>query len=183
MSAFAAAYLTGKIASDNAPTAHGRPVTINITVDLPTFLGLTDHPGELLGTGEMIPADVIRELIPDAKLRRLILDPMTGHLLDYGRKTYRVPADLAAFTRAKWVTSSGPHSQVSTDDVDMDHGRPYDDGGPTDRINMNPANRRWHRAKTIGGWTVSPNERGGWTWTSPLGQSVDTDPHDYRLGP
>jgi hypothetical protein len=164
------------------PTAHGRPITINIAIDLPTFLGLTDHPGEILRNGQMIPADALRDLIPSAALRRIIVDPLTGNLLDYGRRTYRFPADLAAYLIARWVTSTGPGSTVPADRVDLDHGKPWDQGGQTDRDNGNPVDRRWHRAKTIGRWTVTQVDD-AWIWTSPLGLSYETSPHDYRLGP
>jgi hypothetical protein len=167
----------------SAPTEHGRPVTVNVTIDLPTFLGLTDHPGEILGTGAIIPAEVIRELIPDAKLRRLITDPMTGALLDYGRETYRVRADLAAFTTFRDVTSTAPGSTVPAGRGDKDHATAWDDGGETNRDNVHSVNRRWHRAKTLGGWTVTQNGDGSWTWTGPHGLTSRTHPHDYRLGP
>src|SRR4051812_30983686 len=166
----------------DAPRAHGRPITVNVTADLPTFLGLTNHAGEILGTDAMIPAQAIRDLLPDAQLRRLITDPMTGELLDYGRTTYRFPNDLAAYEIFKWVTSTGPGSTVPADRGDIDHGKPWDDGGETDRANGNPVNRQWHRAKTLGGWTVIQTEH-GWTWRSPHGLTSTTTPHDYRLGP
>ncbi len=171
-------YLTGP----NAPRAHGRPVTVNIALDLLTFLGLTDHPGEILGTGAMIPADAVRDLIPYAALRRIITDPLTGELLDYGRTTYRFPADAAAFVIAKWVMSTGPGSTVPAEQCDIDHAKPWDDDGPTQPANGNPCNRRWHRAKTIGGWSVR-QVNGCWEWRSPLGLTYRTAPHDYRLGP
>src|SRR4051812_3332343 len=164
------------------PRAHGRPITVDIAIDFLTFLGLTNHPGEILGTGQMIPAEALRELIPQAALRRIITDPMTGELLDYGRTTYRFPADTTAYAIAKWVSSTGPGSTVPAQRVDMDHGKPWADGGETSRDNGNPADRRWHRAKTIGGWTVFHSDD-GWTWRSPLGIESKTSPHDYRLGP
>jgi hypothetical protein len=166
----------------NGPRAHGRPVTALVSVDLPTFLGLTDHPGEILGTGAMIPADALRDLIPQAELRRIITDPLTGELLDYGRSTYRFPADISGYLIAKWVTSTGPGSTVPAARVDMDHVRPWDADGLTDRDNGNPCDRRWHRAKTIGDWTVTFTPD-GLVWRSPLGLGYETSPHDYRLGP
>lgn len=166
----------------NAPRKHGRPVTVNLTIDLPTFLGLTDHPGEILGTGQLVPAHAIHELIPDAALRRIITDPMTGQLLDYGRSTYRFPADAAAHAIATWVTSTGPGSTVAAEDTDIDHAHPWQRGGPTNPANANPCDRRWHRAKTIGNWTVRQADR-TWIWRSPLGLEHQTTPHDYRLGP
>jgi hypothetical protein len=107
---------------------------------------------------------------------------MTGELLDYGRSTYRFPPDLAGYLIAKWVTSTGPGSTVPADHGDMDHGKPWEDDGSTDRDNGNPCNRRWHRSKTIGGWTVR-QIKAGWIWRSPFGIEHKTAPHDYRLGP
>ena len=107
---------------------------------------------------------------------------MTGHLLDYGRSTYRFPADTAAFLVAKWVTSTGLGSLVPADRGDIDHGKPWDQGGDTGRANGNPVNRRWHRAKTIGKWIVTQLDD-GWLWRSRSGITHKATPHDYRLGP
>jgi hypothetical protein len=164
------------------PRRHGRPVTVNVTVDLPTFLGLADHPGEVQ-PGGLIPAEAIRELIPDAKLRRLIIDPMTGTLLDYGRRTYRVPADLAALVAARDATAATPGAARPAATGDLDHLVAYEHGGETSRDNLHAISRRWHRAKTIGGWQVARNDDGTVTWTSPLGRTYQCHPHDYRLGP
>ena len=63
---------------------HRRPITINVTIDLPTLLGLSENPGQLAGYGA-IPASVARALASDGKWRRFITDPQSGVLLDYGR--------------------------------------------------------------------------------------------------
>jgi hypothetical protein len=177
------AYMTGDTSDGAAPRSHGRPLAVNLAWDLLSFLGLTDHPGEILGTGQLIPAEAMRDLIPDAEFRRIITDPMTGELLDYGRTTYRFPSDLTGYLVAKWVTSTGPGSTVPAENGDMDHGLPWDELGETNRDNGNPCNRRWHRAKTIGGWTVRQTDDGCWEWRSPHGLTTKTSPHDYRLGP
>jgi hypothetical protein len=180
---WAEGFLTGRD-GEPVPTRHGRPITVNITLDLPTFLGLTDNPGQLLETGALIPAAAIRELIPDAELRRLIIDPTTGHLLDLGRLTYRPSAPLAAFVAMRDVNPTTPTgSLAAAGSGDVDHVIAYDDGGTTERANLHSPNRRWHRAKTLAGWTVRHNDDNSWTWTSPLGFTYVTDPHDYRLGP
>jgi hypothetical protein len=171
-------------ARGTGPTSHGRAVTINLTMDLPTYLGLTEHPGEILGTGALIPADVIRALFADnPTFRRLITDPMTGHLLDYGRSTYRLPADLAAHNIARDITSTAPGATVPAARCDQDHQPAWTDGGRTDPDHTASVNRHWHRAKTLGGWTVTQNPDHTWTWTSPAGLQHTTEPHDYRLGP
>lgn len=53
-------------------------------IDVPTLLGLAEHPAQL-GTGDPIPAAVARDVIAHAGrvwVRRLVTDPVTGHLLD-----------------------------------------------------------------------------------------------------
>ncbi len=67
LTAIAAASLS---ASPVAP--HRRPIAINVTIDLPTLLGLAENPGQLAGYGA-IPASVARELASDGKWKRFIL--------------------------------------------------------------------------------------------------------------
>jgi len=58
------------------------PALVNVTIALPTLLGLDDNPAELTGYGP-IPAQIARDLAtsPDSTLRRLVTDPLTGALL------------------------------------------------------------------------------------------------------
>jgi hypothetical protein len=72
------------------PTRHGRPAEVHVAVSLDTLRGLTELPGEIPGFGP-VPATTIRELARDAAVRLLVHDPANGHLLDYGRSTYRPP--------------------------------------------------------------------------------------------
>ena len=76
----AAAYLSTSI---DELLNHRRPVTVNLTIDLPTLLGLANNPGQLAGYGA-IPASVARELAADGKWRRFITDPITGNLIVSG---------------------------------------------------------------------------------------------------
>jgi hypothetical protein len=62
-------------------------------IDLPTLLGLAEHPGEIPGYG-IIPAGLARELAADGTWRRLVTDPQTGHLIDCGRTRYRPTQQL-----------------------------------------------------------------------------------------
>jgi hypothetical protein len=166
-----------------APRRHGRAVTVNITIDLPTFLGLTDHPGEILGTGALLPADTIRDLLPDATLRRILTDPTTGHLLDLGTTTRIPTAALAEHCTMRDVTATTPTSTAPAAAGDLDHITRPEDGGPTNPDNLHTPTRRWHRAKTLARWTITPHPDRTRTWTSPTGRTYRTEPHDYRLGP
>jgi hypothetical protein len=167
------------LASPNAPTQHGRTPTVNVTIDLLTLLGLRNHPAHIPGVG-LIPADAARWLLADgAPLRRLIIDPDNGELLDYGH-TQRVPADLADLLIARNVTSAAPHSNVDSRICDMEHNIPHDRRGPTNPVNCTPVDRRWHRAKTHANWRYQKADDGTVTWTSPTGLSCQIDPYDYR---
>ncbi len=84
---------------------HRRPVTVNVTIDLPTLLGLAENPGQLAGYGA-IPASVARALASDGKWQRFITDPQTGTLLDFGRESYEPPQALVDFLIARDRTYS-----------------------------------------------------------------------------
>jgi hypothetical protein len=171
------------LASPDTPRHHRRLPTVNVVIDLATLLGLRNYPAEIPGIGPL-PPDAARWLLADgAPLRRLVIDPLTGHLLDYGLTTYVVPPDLADYLIAKNVTSASPHSNVDARLADMEHNLPHDHGGPTDPINVTPVERRWHRPKTHADWTYVKNDDGSVTWTSPSGLTCRVEPHDYRLGP
>jgi Domain of unknown function (DUF222) len=172
------------LGSPDCPKHHGRLPVLNITTDLPTVLGMRDNPAEIPGVGA-IPADVVRWLLADgAPLRRLIIDPENGQLLDYGRKTYVVPPALADLLIAKHVTSAGPHSRIDATGCDIDHNKAWDNGGATNPINNTPVDRRWHRAKTHANWTYTKNpDTGVITWRSPTGLTCEIHPYDYRAGP
>jgi hypothetical protein len=165
------------------PTMHGRVPTVNVTIDLATLLGLRDGTAEIPGVGA-IPAHAAAWLLADgAPLRRLVIDPLNGQLLDYG-DAYPVPPPLADYLIARNITSATPHSTISAEGADMEHNIPHQRGGPSNPINTTPVERRWHRAKTHGDWTYAKDPRTGVvTWTSPTsGLTCIIEPYDYRAG-
>jgi hypothetical protein len=167
-----------------AARRHGRLPILNITIDLPTLLNLRAGVAEIPGLGA-IPADAARWLIGDgAPLRRLIIDPANGQLLDHATTSHTATAALADYLTAKNITSAAPHSTIPAAGCDIEHNTPHPQG-PTNRTNCTPIDRRWHRAKTHAGWTYTKNtDTGVVTWTSPTsGLTCDIDPHDYRPVP
>ena len=153
--------------SDNL--AHGRPVTVNLTLDLPTFMGLQENPGLLAGYGE-IPASIARSLAKDAKWRRFITDPITGDLLDYGRQTYEPPQSMVDFITARDRRCRFPGCRQPSRICDIDHAIPWEDGGTTTKENLGLLCRRHHRMKTHGGWNLISFADGSCEWTSPQGK-------------
>jgi hypothetical protein len=167
----------------DTPTHHGRVPAVNVTIDLATLLGLRNHPAEIPGLGPL-PPDAARWLLADgAPLRRLITDPLTGALLDYGTDTYTAPPDLADYLIAQNITSAAPHATIAAHLCDMEHNTPHHHGGPTNPINVTPVERRWHRPKTHKNWTYLKHPDNTITWTSPTGLTCQINPYDYRTGP
>ena len=148
---------------------HGRPITVNLTIDLPTLLGLSENPGQLSGYGA-IPATVARELAADGKWRKFITDPTTGNLLDFGRESYLPPQALRDFLLARDKTCRFPGCRRSGVKGEIDHAIPWEEGGETSRSNLGLLCKRHHQLKTHGGWKLESFEDGSCEWTSPLGK-------------
>ncbi|HET7531031.1 MAG TPA: DUF222 domain-containing protein [Mycobacteriales bacterium] len=65
------------------PTRHGRPALVRLIWDLTSLLGVTAHCGELLDSGATLPPEAMRDLLAGGvRVRRLLIDPDSGELLD-----------------------------------------------------------------------------------------------------
>ncbi len=152
---------------------HRRPLTVNVTIDLPTLLGLAENPGQLAGYGP-IPAAIARELASDAQWKRFITEPQTGNLLDFGRESYQPPQNLKDFLIARDRTCRFPGCRRSALLSDLDHAQSWESGGRTSAENIGALCRRHHRLKTHDGWSIKSFPDGSCTWTSPLGKEFFT---------
>lgn len=150
---------------------HRRPVSINLTMDLQTALGLADNPAELAGYGP-IPASIARQLAQDAKWRKFITDPGTGNLLSFGRESYVPPQSLVDFIAARDQICRFPGCSQPARVSDIDHAIPWEEGGETSAENLGLLCRRHHRMKTHDGWKLQSNPDGSCNWTSPAGKEL-----------
>lgn len=157
----------------------GVRVELQVVIDAASLAGLAENPAELRGYGP-IAAGSARELfadvIDDLKVRRLVTDPVTGHLLDYGRRTYRIPKPLADYVRARDKHCRFPGCLRPATADDVDHVVPWSAGGPTSARNSGCLCRRHHRLKTHGGWQYERRDDGSFRWTSPDGSQYDVEP-------
>ena len=154
--------------SGSVITKHNRRPTINVTIDLPTILGLAENPGQLAGYGP-IPASVARQIAADGRWKRFVTDPIKGTLLDYGRETYEPPQDLQDFLIARDRTCRFPGCRQPAHLGDLDHVVPWDSGGSTSPENLGALCRRHHNLKTHSDWKLINHEDGACTWISPSG--------------
>jgi hypothetical protein len=159
------------------PKAQGMRPSIQVTVALSTLLGSDEQPGELTGHGP-IPASLARRLASDktGTWRRLVTDPATGQLLDYGHTTYRPPKDLADFVIARDQTCTFPGCNRPACRCDLDHRVAYSEGGPTSSENLRPLCQRHHICKHDTDWSLDREPDGSHVWTSPT-------KHVYRSRP
>jgi hypothetical protein len=156
-----------------------KPVYLNLTMDLPTLLGLKENPAELVGFGP-IPASIARKLAADAKWRKFITDPLTGNLLDMGRDSYLPSQALVDFLSARDRTCRFPGCSQSVRIGDVDHAIPWDEGGQTNPGNLGFLCRRHHRLKTQGGWRLESDSDGSCTWISPRGKRYFVPPRPMQ---
>ena len=171
--------LTG-IPAAGLPTVQGRSPQIQVTVAATTLLGHDDQPGELAGYGP-IHADTARKLAadPTGTWRRIVTDPVGGQILDYGRRTYRPPHNLADHITARDRTCRFPGCSVPARRCDLDHIHPWDQGGETKPANLAALCRRHHRLKTEKLWAYELDCDARATWTSPSGHRYVTEPDPY----
>lgn len=151
---------------------------IRVTVPISTLLGLDDQPGELAGYGP-IPADMGRRLAADGTWRRLLTDPASGALLDYGTTRYRPPAHLAEHVQTRDQTCRFPGCRVPAHRCDLDHVVPFDPSGragPTSETNLAALCRTHHQVKQHSGWALAHPVDGTLTWWTPSGHIHTTRP-------
>jgi hypothetical protein len=159
------------------PRDHGLRPQVQVTVALSTLLGLDEQPGELAGHGP-IPAELARYLAADpaGTWRRLVTDPVTGDLLDYGRTTYRPPADLTDFIVARDRHCRFPGCGRAARRCDLDHRVPWEAGGTTNPANLSALCRRHHVMKHQAGWSYQITEDHSTMWLSPTGHRYVSRP-------
>lgn len=162
------------------PTRQRRRPHVQVTVPITALLDPVTTAGEaaeLSGYGPISAAQA-RAIAADATLRRLVCDPLSGTLLDYGRTTYQPPAALADHLLARDLTCRLPGCRRPAHRCELDHIEPFRPGQPTGG-NTNDANmcavcKHHHRAKD-GGEFVLVRTADGHEWTTPLGRTY-TEP-------
>ncbi|UFS57498.1 HNH endonuclease signature motif containing protein [Subtercola endophyticus] len=141
----------------------------------------TGGPANLEGYGPIDRLTAL-ELTRDAPgFERVLTDPATGIALNYGRQRYKPPADLEDLIRTVHNECTFPLSCSPSATADLDHTRPFSDGGSTEFGNLSPLCSSHHKVKHHTEWRVEqhPGAHGTAatiTWTSPAGFSYVVEP-------
>ena len=152
------------------------PVVIHVVADPDTLTGRNNKPAQLLGTGDLISAEQLRDLAVQARIRPLCA-PATAE------PRYRPSRALADFVRARDLTCRAPGCDRPATVCDLDHTVPYADGGVTHASNIKCLCRFHHLVKTFWGWRDKQLPDGTVIWTLPDGQTYVTTPGSALLFP
>jgi len=126
-----------------------RRIEVGVVVGLDTLLKLNDDPGELVGHGP-IPPSVARKMATEGQWRRWVTEPVTGHLLDYGRTTYRPPQELVEFLLARDAHCVFPGCSMPAWRCELDHVDEWSKGGHTAARCMQSLCFKHHGKRTSG---------------------------------
>ncbi len=160
----------------------------DVVVAASTLLGADAEPGELLGWGP-ITAETARRLAGldgtiAALWRRMLTDPESGIVKDYGTTRYRPPRTLADFVKARDGRCIAPGCRIPASRADVDHVR-NSPRGPSPRPDPDGATADWnlgspcptdHRIKTKPGWKLTSPTPGLFIWTTPTGHTYQRHP-------
>ncbi|HEY3717346.1 MAG TPA: DUF222 domain-containing protein [Jatrophihabitantaceae bacterium] len=167
------------IGDPNLPEHHGQRPSIQVTVAASTLVGCDELPADLEGYGP-ITAAMARRIAADetGTWRRLLTDPVSGQLLEYGRKTYRPPQNLTDHVIARDKTCIFPHCRRPARLCDLDHREDWCTGGHTCEHNLHPLCERHHNAKHNAGWQIKRTQDGAYHWTDPTNHHYVVHPPD-----
>ncbi|MBP2216808.1 hypothetical protein H4V95_001999 [Arthrobacter sp. CAN_C5] len=153
----------------------GVQAKVFVTVPVMTLLG-GDTPGELEGYGPIDP-DTARKLAGHApSFTRILTHPFTGARLGADATTYRVPQDLKDAVRVRDRTCRHPGCNRLAVFCELDHTKPWSQGGKTSYGNLAALCKRHHKLKSEGYWHYRQPEPGMIIAISPMGETYLTRP-------
>lgn len=161
-----------------AGTATVSGVVIHVVATQETLDGVSENPGYLLGVDALIPAEMLREIAAQARLRPLI-SPVDCPAEEH----YRPSRALADFVRARDLTCRAPGCDRPATNCDLDHTVPYGSGGSTHASNLKALCRFHHILKTFWGWRDRQLPDGTVIWELPGGRIYITKPGSTLLFP
>jgi hypothetical protein len=157
---------------------HPGGVEVQLVIDLDTLRGEADNP--CLLDGEPLPAALGRDLAGYARVfRRMVTDPVDGHLLDYGTRTY-LPRPLRDYISARDGGCRSPGCTTrAASRLQLDHVTVFPQGG-SDAANTGMLCTTCHQVKTAGLVEIRDSAAdGSATWATSWGQSVWIPPRSF----
>ncbi|WP_461168935.1 HNH endonuclease signature motif containing protein [Arthrobacter sp. Z1-15] len=148
---------------------------ILVLITAETLFGADDQSAELVGYGPISPERARRMAREAATWTPAERDPETEEILRVGKRR-KVPDGLKQLLRVRDGTCRFPGCRTNAVISEIDHTKPWAQGGPTDHDNLEHLCRRHHMFKTKGFWKACQPSPGIIEWTSPGGRKYRTKP-------
>ena len=176
--------LVSLVLRDGGDQGSASAVRLDVVVGLDQLVGDDPNGAVELRGGGSVSMGMLCALLADpdttATMRRLIIEPHSGHLLDVGRRTYEVPRRLREYVAMRDRSCRFPGCGRRADRCQIDHALAWEDGGATSPANLGALCVRHHQLKTFGGWEIAESRPdGSCTWASPGGRRYDHDPPPF----
>ncbi|MFN8147857.1 MAG: DUF222 domain-containing protein [Candidatus Nanopelagicales bacterium] len=144
---------------------------------------LEQQPSVALVDGAPAPAAIARELADAATWwRRLVTDPVDGHLLDYGTARYLPPRVRRFVLKRDGVCRAPGCTDHAASRMQMDHAEPFP-AGTSSAQNCGALSIPCHQLKTEGYVDiVDSRSDGSATWVTAWGQRVTLPPRPVLPG-
>lgn len=156
----------------------------HLVVSLATLVKLTQTPARL-GPYAPLVAEIARQIF-DKQLATGVKVCWTvtgsdGAALHHGQMRYRPSEAMRRLVQARDQTCRFPTCRRPATACDLDHTRPYDEGGPTCPCNLAPLCRRHHQLKQTEGWKLTHTKPGVLSWETPTRRTHTVSPDPYPI--
>ncbi|AXB43393.1 hypothetical protein A4R43_13235 [Amycolatopsis albispora] len=158
---------------------------VYLYLDALTYAGLRESPAQLAGHGP-IPASLARHIASGTKtvFQRIITDPVSGQVMELGRRRYRPKAGLAELVRVRDRECRRPGCTRPAQFSDLDHcdrtGKGWKNGCPTGPATLVGLCRACHRLRDVPGWHHAVDPDATLTIKTPAGQTYTSRPEALR---
>ncbi|MBS1698991.1 MAG: HNH endonuclease [Actinobacteria bacterium] len=153
----AISWLTG----EGTPTAVTTKVFVTIPVQLLAGDPVPVEQAEIVGLGPIDPLTARQTFLDAGSFRRVVTDPVRGVVVDMDRRTYRPTRAQRDWLILQHGTCARDGCSRLAVDADLDHDRPWAEGGTTDLRRLRPLCPRDHRMRhrTRTSYRTRPDER------------------------
>lgn len=148
-----------------ANTGGGR---VTVTIPAATLEALADKPGLIEGYGP-VTAEIARKTAVEGNWTYIVTD--NGQPVATGTIARRPTPAQQRRVRAEHPTCTFVGCRRPARECDLDHRRPFSQGGPTRNDNLGPLCRHHHMARHHAPWQLYRLLDGSHRWTSPLGHT------------
>ncbi|WP_022880607.1 HNH endonuclease [Gryllotalpicola ginsengisoli] len=154
------------------------PVAVTVLIPAETLAGADEKPAVVQGHGVIDPAAARRLVAAAPSLIRVLTDPISSAVVDFDRRSYRIPAELKRVIRLRDGHCRGPSCSAPLSRTEIDHTVAYAGGGTTARWNLAHLCANHHHLKHEAGWGLRQYADGVLSWRSPTGRIYRTHPDD-----